>query len=142
MGEVRGLVVLLLLGSALLVGATTFYAEIGENYGVSDADDLDTLTSANKTFTMVQNMQNSTTNIGVTTGTIIDIPLSIASGAYSSFMLVFQTIDLFGDMISEMSSAATGGIIVIPAWFTTLLIQLVSITIIFTAINALLKWDV
>jgi len=137
-GEVRALVIMILLASMVIIGTAMFYGSFAETYGSTGVDDISNFSSATQAQTLATNMRDSIKDAKLTNVELVDIPFTIITGGYNAFKLVFDTIDYVNAMTNDLV-VFTG----LPiGWAVTILTGLVMVIIVFAALGALLKWEV
>lgn len=126
----------LLIFSAVLLGLTSFYTDIFYNYGTNaeDISDMDMTESVNA---HVETLKTSVEDTQVTGVSLIDIPLTIASGVYNTFKLLYYSIDLYQALIAGFSE-----ILGLPAWAGQTVLGMIGVFVTLEIISAIAKYRI
>ena len=89
--EVKTLIIVLLVFSAVIVGLNNFMADLSSSYGVS-SEDISSLSNSDEISAQVTSIQE--TFDSKVTGTFLDLPISAISGGIEFLKLV--ELSLFG----------------------------------------------
>ena len=137
-GEIKQMIIMLLLVSVVLIGCASFYGSIATEYGATGVDDISELSSHEEAQELSANMRDSIKEAKLTNIPAIDVPYMIISGGYNALMLVFDSVMYMVALISDLilfSGLPLG-------WLEGIIIAIVTVTLSFGVLNALLKWEV
>lgn len=136
MPELRNLLITLLLFSAVIIGISNFSADLAKKYGVT-IQDVSGMSSIEKIQNETKDLEQTLRSSQIT-GTFLDVPLTVLSGAYQVFKLILVS---FTEIWSGfMHSVAR--YLFLPEWFISVVIAVVAITIIFEIISVISKYKV
>lgn len=136
MENLRELLFALIIFSGVLIGLANFSSDLLSSYGVAGEDITDLeVTSAVESH--VETLKESIENTQLTGVAILDVPLTIASGAYNTLKLLFTSTNLYLSLLGGISE-----ILPIPGWVITTIMGCLSIFIIFEIVSAIMKYKV
>lgn len=142
MTSIRDLTIGLLLFSALAFTATLLFS------GIATSTTYAPNSTANYTFmnttknvtdrslAIEQNLRNSK----ITGIDLLDIPLTIASGAFQAILLIIDTTGSYWSLISDLSGHLN--LPVDATYFINIFIAVVAVIVLFEAVSMLIKWKV
>lgn len=136
-GEIKRMVLMLLLVSIPIIGAGMFYGSFASHYGSTGVSDISNMSSAGEAQGMATRMRDSIKNSQLTSIPQVDIPFMIISGGYNALMLVFDGIMYVISLISDL--IVFSGLPV--GWVVSILTAAVSVILVFGILGALLKWE-
>jgi len=136
MENLKHLLFALVIFSGILIGMSSFTAELFYNYGET-SESVAALGIQPEVEAHVTVLRDTIKDTKITGVNIIDIPLAIASGVYKTFKLMFYSVDLYSAILGNAAQ-----LIPIPGWFINTVIGCISIFIIYQVISAITKWDV
>jgi len=132
----RDLLASILLFSGILIGLSVFISSLAKSYQVN-IDDLSQLSSVKRIEEETKALEEALRSSQITQ-TPLDLPLIIVKGAYSIFKLILKSfIEIWDGFINSISSY-----LFLPTWFTSILISLVAIFVIFEIISIIMKYKV
>lgn len=138
MGEIRNMIVGLLVFSAIVLGMYFYFADFSTNVpNARPVENFTYLDSIQKISEITKNLEQSLKSSPLT-GTILDVPLVAASAVYNvlklimeSFVTVFQiVIDAFVNYLH------------LPDWVRGSLLAIISALIIMYIVSAVLRWEI
>lgn len=134
--QLRSFLITLLLFSAVIIGVSNFMVDLSNKYS-HDVEDLSSLSSVERIQNETKNLEQSLRNTQIT-GTFLDVPLTVLSGVYSIFKLILVSfIEIWDGFITNISQY-----LMLPTWFTSILMVIIVIIIIFEVISAVTKYKV
>jgi len=134
--QLRDLLLTLLLFSGIIIGLTTFMGDLANKYS-NNIQDLSELSSVQKIQEEAKKLEESLRSAQIT-GTFLDIPLTVLSGAYQLFKLIITSFtQIWSGFINNIASY-----LFLPTWFIAIIIASVVIFILFEIISAIMKYKV
>ncbi len=129
MTTIRGLLISLLLFTAVLTGVGIFMSNlIGEN--------VQNITTVNRINSEVKTLEESVRGSQVTGLAFVDVPLMIVSGIFNALKLAIVSVtSLWIDFIHGIKTY-----LFLPDWFTQIIIAIISIVVLFEIISAIVKY--
>lgn len=138
MGELRGLLIGLVLFSGIVIGVTAFYGEMATNYGVTTTADFGYLNRSIETANLIAKMQNRTAQTLSSSEVSAYNPLS----AIEAVKIGGESLGIITAMIGDVTSPDKSGVsLPIPSWVSAMLIGVISIFVVFVVLKAWLKVD-
>ena len=135
MGEIRELMIFMLLFSGIIIGTTIFYSDLFTRY---DTPAVKNLASLNKTAQIVAKTQQVSSQINSTNiQPSLSGILGIASGVFGAISLMLDMPNIFGNLIGDVVSISTE--LFMPRWFADMIMGIVSIIIVFAIISVYMK---
>lgn len=132
--NITQLLITLVLVGIIVVGISSFYGSVGQQYGKSSTD-LESMSAISQVNNMSAALQASTNNINPA-GSLFNIPFMIAAGVYQSLAIMFQIPGIFAAMITNFS-LMTG----LPlGWVEGGIISLLTVIIVMEIISAIMHW--
>ena len=132
----REIIVAVIIFTAVIVGISSFYSDLANNYAVSTPN----ISSINRTED-INNLLNSTYNAATNTstplsklpyvGSITDSFFSFFNAAWNGVFVVLSIPLLVFSLITDSSTIFAVSGFNIPSWFTTMIIGLVFVALIF-----------
>jgi len=137
MGNISGFIIAMVIFSGLVIGTSTFYADMASNYG-KNATSLGFLDKSGEIQSGLGAIKNQT-----------EQPLSplnfggfIILGTWEALKLSASSINIFTGIVgatANQTAFAESGVVPIPAWFPIMIIGIIMVLVIFTLIAAGLK---
>jgi len=137
MGNLKAIVVTLIIFSGVVIGVSGFYGSLGLRYGVNTTDMgfLNRSTAVASTLSDLESKIKQPTNP-------LEIAAFIAFGALDTAKLTFQSADTLTGIVGDISDPDNiGGALAIPAWVSTVLIGLIIVIVIFAILSAWARYD-
>lgn len=135
MVEARTFLLAFLVFSGVIIGMTSFYGELFNNYGYT-ADDISYLTVAENITTQTKDIEN-TLRTSWTGLPIVDETIAFISGALKAVGLMFSTVDMATITVYALSNELK-----LPDWVPGIIISAIIIMLVFVVISAYLKHKV
>lgn len=104
MATIRDITIGALFFIALAFAFTVTYSSVYNNYSPSSSSNL---TYTNQTATIVErsaNIRTHLTNTTITGVALLDIPLTVAAGAYEAVLLLLDTMGTYTTLVSDLSN--------------------------------------
>lgn len=122
----------IIIASAMIIGASLFTGTLLNNYSVP-TEDLSYLNQTDALSDQMDQLKEKVTETTKITG--IDVLDRLLVGAYETTKLIFGIGDLYESFITD-TAAAIG----LPSWFTSMLVIVVFIIVVFSIISIIVKW--
>lgn len=133
--KLSSLIIGIIVFSGVAVGITSFYGNMLGNYNQTTTNvsylDKSAAVSANITA-----MESALMEDGVSSISVLEIPYLIARGAFNAIKVLFQSMNIIGSIIADLSVLLN-----LPVWFVSMILIIISVTIVFGIIGAILKKD-
>lgn len=133
--KVIELVIMMLVFSGAVIGLTSFYTETATSYG-ADTSDISfvnvTQNITSKTDEMKAKLDKGESDITA----FVDI---IVTGVFESVKILFSVPAVFSGLATDTTEASG---LIVPGWFISLLIIIVTIIVLFAIIKQVTKVDV
>ncbi len=137
MGEVRNLIISVLIFSGVITGVSIFVGDLFSNYNVSSDD----MSSLSRMQSMASFQKNITSAIGnAPEGGSNNIFLEVATGIFGATTSILTIPFIIGGLVSDMTTAVSGGII--PGWFGTMIVAIISAIIGLKILSLVMKVDI
>lgn len=130
--EVRNLIIVAVIFSGVIIGLSGFYTDLADSYG-RGVTDLASFNRTREAQNEITQLKESIEGETVETGTFVDI---LATGVFTTLKLVMSVPDIFSTIIADISQ-----IVGLPSWFTTMLLSLITIVVVFQIIKAVTKTE-
>lgn len=134
--KLSSLIIGIVIFSASAIGITAFYGDMLGNYNQTTTNvsylDKSAAISANITA-----METAMLSDGVSSISILEIPYMVARGAFNAIKILFQSMNIFASLVSDLSILLN-----LPSWFISMILLILSITIVFGLLSAILKKEV
>lgn len=134
MAEVRDILVMVLLFSAMGIGTTIFYTSLYSNYGVTAPENMASFNATESVLNITSDMQSQLT---------IEISdpstwLNFVWIGFNALQLILNIPAIMGSIIADIFGIQY---FVYFGWFVAIAVGIVAIVVIFALINALTKVD-
>lgn len=136
MGQMKVIIISLLLFSGVVMGMTSFYGDLSSTYGKNP--NMSNLTSLNQTLVIqndIKQYKGAVEDQSIT-GDFLDVPLTIVTGVYNILKMFLNSINIFGSLIFSINNTLQ-----LPDWFVGIVISIITIIIVLTIVSAIMKWD-
>lgn len=134
-GELRGLLIGLALFSGIVIGISSFYGELGTNYGVT-VTDYGFLNRSAETAQLATDLQNRTAQSLAPSEVTAFNPLP----AIEAVKFGASSLGIVTGLIGDVSNPEKTGL-PIPSWVSATLIVVIMIFVVFVVLRAWLKVD-
>lgn len=129
----------MLVMSLFVVAFSSFFSEIGEKYGVSYDNESQTSVQAYDKFSEIQ---NTTSRINQTlfeteTGSVTDLLGGFLGAGFNVLKLTGQSVSAFGGMVQSAGSELD-----LPISFTSIIMTIIALLVIFAIIGVLVGRDI
>ncbi len=130
----------ILFMTIIIVGMSLFYTSVGDEYGYTPDDnitnELNLSDYKNSRINQLSNsIETSTQSNKIESGTVADVPFTIASGAFEGVMLTMESVDIMQHMLASL-----GSMVGLPvAWVVNILQAMAAIAILFAIMFIFLK---
>lgn len=140
MGEIKGIVVMLLVVSAVLIGMSGFYVDLQNTYGVVNKTESTAFMNAtNRTLQLTKDLQTNLTQSPIAQIPILGVGYSFVVGGWKALMVSFSVIDITTSLVTDTATLSTG--VSIPTWFISILIGIITVVILFAIFSAITQRD-
>lgn len=139
MGEVKNILIMLMVFSSIIIAVVSFSGELFDNYGTATTSNLAIINKSVEIQNLTTNLQSQISDKAVQGG-ILTIFLEVGSGVFTAIQLLFNVPGIVAALMASMTESVTGGLI--PGWFGVLVSGIVSLIILFKIVSAVMKHDI
>ena len=137
MGEVKTLIISILIFSGLLTGISIFVGDLFNNYNQAPED----LSSLSRMQAMADFQKNISVGIGKSPeGGSNNIFFEAATGIFGVLTTILTLPWMISDLVGNIITMLSVGII--PGWFGTLIFVIISIIVVLKIISLVMKGDI
>src|SRR3990167_1867542 len=141
--ELKNIIIVVLLISAVVLGISTYLGEISTNYEQSiDYSDLNktSLERMRNSTKLTDELKSEIGNMTMRSGlTIVYLPYDMIKVGWTSIKLTFNSFSIVVN-IFEDGMNILANVLRIPVWIIGIIISIITIIIIFVIVELFLKW--
>lgn len=137
MGQVKGLLISIIIISGVVIGVSAFYSDVAVKYGVSSTN----MAFLNRSTQIAQTLEGIEERTAAPTSEAESVSF-LAFGAFNALKLTGDSIGIVSGLASDATNPeVTGATLPIPSWIGVVIMGILMVIVIFGLAVAWLKWD-